>query len=108
MATFKEAFAAARKSGKKEFTWNGKRYNTKVKGEGSSASSPRPKARPGSSAKPKTSSATTKNRGSYSRGGASTKKSKGPSRGLPGLRRAVKRVVGGGKTSGSRTRRRDR
>ena len=40
MATFKSAFGAARKSGKKEFTWNGKRYNTKVKGE-----STKPKAK---------------------------------------------------------------
>lgn len=31
MASFKEAFASARKSGKKNFTWNGKSYNTKVK-----------------------------------------------------------------------------
>lgn len=28
---FDSAFAAARKAGKKEFTWRGKRYNTKVK-----------------------------------------------------------------------------
>lgn len=34
MASFNSAFASARKSGKKEFTWNGKRYNTKLKGEG--------------------------------------------------------------------------
>lgn len=32
MASFKESFAAARKAGKKEFTWNGKKYNTKLKG----------------------------------------------------------------------------
>lgn len=36
---FKAAFAAARKAGKKEFTWNGKRYNTKYKEEVSSAPS---------------------------------------------------------------------
>lgn len=30
---FDKAFAAARKSGKKEFTWRGKQYNTKYKGE---------------------------------------------------------------------------
>ena len=30
---FRSSFAAARKAGKKEFTWNGKRYNTKLKGE---------------------------------------------------------------------------
>jgi hypothetical protein len=28
---FKDAFASARKSGKKEFSWNGRKYNTKVK-----------------------------------------------------------------------------
>lgn len=32
-ATFKEAFADARKEGKKIFEWNGKKYNTKLKGE---------------------------------------------------------------------------
>lgn len=31
--TFKEAFAGARKEGKKVFEWNGKKYNTKLKGE---------------------------------------------------------------------------
>ena len=30
---FDSAFAAARKAGKKEFTWRGKRYNTKLRGE---------------------------------------------------------------------------
>jgi hypothetical protein len=29
---FDSAFAAAKKAGKKEFTWNGKKYNTKLKG----------------------------------------------------------------------------
>jgi hypothetical protein len=28
---FDSAFAAAKKAGKKEFTWKGKKYNTKVK-----------------------------------------------------------------------------
>jgi hypothetical protein len=53
MAGFKSAFAAARKAGKKEFTWNGKSYNTKLKGEGASKKSSlpattniKPKARP--------------------------------------------------------------
>jgi hypothetical protein len=32
-ADFRSSFAAARKAGKKEFTWNGKKYNTKLKGE---------------------------------------------------------------------------
>ena len=31
--TFDQAFKAARSSGAKEFTWRGKRYNTKMKGE---------------------------------------------------------------------------
>lgn len=30
-ASFRKAFAAARKSGKKTFTWDGRKYNTKVK-----------------------------------------------------------------------------
>ena len=30
---FDKTFAAARKSGKKEFTWRGRKYNTKLKGE---------------------------------------------------------------------------
>lgn len=48
MASFKEAFAAARKAGKKEFSWNGKSYNTKVKEEVGSApsKSKAPQARP--------------------------------------------------------------
>ena len=32
-SNFDQAFAAARKAGKKQFTWRGKRYNTKLKGE---------------------------------------------------------------------------
>jgi len=53
MASFKSAFAAARKSGKSSFSWNGKSYNTKLKDEGSKApaTSSRPKAR-ASTAKP--------------------------------------------------------
>lgn len=35
--SFKEAFAAARKAGKKEFTWNGGRYNTMTKEEAAKA-----------------------------------------------------------------------
>ena len=35
MATFKEAFAAARKGGAKTFSWNGKKYTTKLKSEAS-------------------------------------------------------------------------
>lgn len=31
--SFDQAFSAARSSGAKEFTWRGKRYNTKIKGE---------------------------------------------------------------------------
>lgn len=45
MVKFNEAFASARKSGKKEFTWNGKKYNTKVKGEDAPTPSPRPSFR---------------------------------------------------------------
>jgi hypothetical protein len=53
MASFKSAFAAARKGGKSDFKWNGKSYNTKLKDAGSTApaKSSRPKARP-STAKP--------------------------------------------------------
>ncbi len=50
MSKFGDAFAAARKAGKKEFTWNGKRYNTKLKEETTSL---KPKARPDRSGKPK-------------------------------------------------------
>lgn len=32
-ASFRTAFAAARKAGKAEFTWEGRKYNTKLKGE---------------------------------------------------------------------------
>jgi len=35
-STFKEAFADARKEGKKTFEWAGKKYGTKLKGEGES------------------------------------------------------------------------
>jgi hypothetical protein len=38
MATnFEKAFASARKGGKKEFSFGGKKYNTKLKGEGGKA-----------------------------------------------------------------------
>lgn len=33
MSSFSEAFAKARKEGKKIFEWNGKSYFTKLKGE---------------------------------------------------------------------------
>lgn len=47
MATFKEAFASARKAGKKSFKWNGKLYTTALKEETKSGgSSPRPKPKP--------------------------------------------------------------
>jgi hypothetical protein len=36
MSAFETAFAAARKAGKKEFKYNGKSYNTKLKSEGKS------------------------------------------------------------------------
>ena len=55
MSGFKTAFAAARKAGKKEFSYNGKRYNTELKETAkpkarNSSSSTKPKARPSSSA----------------------------------------------------------
>ena len=43
--SFKEAFRAARSAGKKEFTWNGSRYNTKIKEE-TGADRPRPRNKP--------------------------------------------------------------
>ena len=49
---FKSAFAAARKAGKKDFTWNGNRYNTELKetvrpkARGGAAGSTGPKPRP--------------------------------------------------------------
>lgn len=55
MASFKNAFASARKGGKKTFSWNGKSYNTKLKGESVAAKqvykstpqkAPTPTARP--------------------------------------------------------------
>lgn len=55
MAGFKAAFAAARKAGKKTFTWNGKPYTTKLasdsKSSGATKTSARPKARPKATAK---------------------------------------------------------
>lgn len=42
MSPFETAFASARKAGKKEFTFKGKRYNTKLKEEAKVA----PRARP--------------------------------------------------------------
>lgn len=46
MVTFNSAFASARKAGKKEFTWNGKKYNTKVRSDSAPTSSARPNSRP--------------------------------------------------------------
>jgi len=40
LSKFGAAFRAARKAGKKVFTWNGKRYNTRLKGEGKTKKSP--------------------------------------------------------------------
>lgn len=48
MATFKEAFASARKAGKGTFMWNGKSYHTKTKDEVAGSG---PKARPKAPAK---------------------------------------------------------
>lgn len=48
MAGFKSSFAAARKAGKKEFTWNGKRYNTKLASDSKTpAKGPVPSSRTG-------------------------------------------------------------
>ena len=47
MAGFKEAFRAARKSGKKVFTWDGKSYNTKLKEDSKLPSkAPKPTSNP--------------------------------------------------------------
>lgn len=46
MTSFEKAFAAARKAGKKEFTWNGKRYHTRLKSETKKKSPPTPSPRP--------------------------------------------------------------
>lgn len=43
MPSFKSAFAAARKAGKKTFDWNGKSYNTKL-AKGSTGPKDRPNA----------------------------------------------------------------
>lgn len=44
--TFKEAFAAARKAGKGTFTWNGKKYTTKLREDAAPKKSATPKAKP--------------------------------------------------------------
>lgn len=41
MASFKDSFASARKAGKKNFTWNGKSYNTKLADGGPSVKLPK-------------------------------------------------------------------
>lgn len=52
--TFKSAFAAARKAGKKEFSWNGKRYSTKLREDKAPSKSPTPaKKKTASSPTPK-------------------------------------------------------
>lgn len=48
--TFKEAFASARKAGKKIFTWNGKRYTTELRKSAAPKKATKPKARPSSAA----------------------------------------------------------
>lgn len=48
MANFKDSFAAARKAGKKVFTWNGKSYTTELASEKKAPTkSPRPTSKPG-------------------------------------------------------------
>ena len=44
--SFNKAFAAARKSGKKTFTWNGKSYTTELKGEAKTSLAPKTSPRP--------------------------------------------------------------
>lgn len=46
MVTFNSAFASARKAGKKEFSWNGKKYNTQVRSGSAPSESARPTSRP--------------------------------------------------------------
>ena len=52
MATFKEAFAAARKGGAKTFSWNGKKYTTKLKSEAAKGKSNPPSKVPVPQPKP--------------------------------------------------------
>lgn len=59
MSQFGSAFKAARKAGKKEFTWNGKRYTTKLASEGTKKT-PTPSPRPSTSDKEKDRSVTQK------------------------------------------------
>lgn len=61
MATnFEKAFASARKGGKKEFSFGGKKYNTKLKGEGGKAKSKLPKKGPVPEKRPMSKPATSK------------------------------------------------
>jgi hypothetical protein len=60
MSKFGEAFSAARKAGKKQFTFNGKKYHTRTREEeaarkkkSSSTSNATPKTKPKPPAKPK-------------------------------------------------------
>lgn len=46
MSKFGDAFAAARKAGKAEFTFNGKKYHTKTKEEMADKGPTKPKSRP--------------------------------------------------------------
>lgn len=60
MSAFSTAFAAARKAGKKTFTWNGNRYNTKLAtGSKVPKNVPVPGKRPTKVAKTATTAATT-------------------------------------------------
>jgi hypothetical protein len=60
MANFNSAFAAARKAGKKEFSWGGKSFNTKLKAEGTSKKVSLPKTAPVPTPKPMAAKATVK------------------------------------------------
>lgn len=75
MVKFGDAFAAARKAGKKEFTWKGKKYHTKTKEEMAKAPTPakRTTARPGSASGSTRGSSSSSN-SSKARGSASMPK----------------------------------
>lgn len=62
MASFKSAFAAARKSGKSSFSWNGKSYNTKLKSDSSSSTSTGSTAKSGPTTGAKASAPSTSSR----------------------------------------------
>ena len=108
MASFKAAFAAARKAGKKTFSWNGKPYTTKLASESKSKAAPtksaKPKARP-AAAKPKSTGKAGSSSGRKAARGTAKKPMQGPTKSKLGL---VNRMKNKPKTpsTGSRGRRR--